>query len=42
MYEKFVYRMADLVVFVSDVDEAKAIDEFYIYPSKTLPLPLWN
>lgn len=39
MYEKFVYRMADLVIFVSDVDQAKAIDEFYIHPSKTFLCP---
>ncbi|MCX6187963.1 MAG: glycosyltransferase family 4 protein [Bacteroidetes bacterium] len=39
MYEKFVYRMSDLVIFVSDVDQAKAIDEFYIHPSKTFLCP---
>jgi glycosyltransferase involved in cell wall biosynthesis len=39
MYEKFVYRMSDLVIFVSDVDQTKAIDEFYIQPSKTFLCP---
>jgi len=39
MYEKFVYRMSDLVIFVSDVDQAKAINEFYIQPSKTFLCP---
>ena len=39
MYEKFVYRMSDLVIFVSDVDQVKAIDEFYIQPTKTFLCP---
>ena len=39
MYEKFVYRMSDLVIFVSDVDQTKAIVEFYIQPSKTFLSP---
>ncbi len=39
MYEKFVYRMANLVIFVSDVDKQKAIEEFYINKDKTFLCP---
>jgi glycosyltransferase involved in cell wall biosynthesis len=39
MYEKLVYRMADLVIFVSDVDQRKAIDEFNVKAPKTFLAP---
>ncbi|OYU95109.1 MAG: hypothetical protein CFE21_12445 [Bacteroidetes bacterium B1(2017)] len=39
MYEKFVYRMASLVIFVSDVDQNKAIKEFDLNPENTLLTP---
>ncbi len=39
MYEKFVYKSADLVIFVSDVDMQKAIDEFDLNINKTLLTP---
>lgn len=39
MYEKFVYKSANLVIFVSDVDQAKAITEFDLNPDKTLLTP---
>ena len=39
MYEKFVYKSTNLVIFVSDVDQAKAIAEFDLNPDKTLLTP---
>lgn len=39
MYEKFAYKMADLVIFVSDIDQAKAIHEFDLDANKTLLTP---
>ena len=39
MYEKFAYKMADLVIFVSDIDQEKAIHEFDLDPNKTLLTP---
>lgn len=39
MYEKFVYKVSDLVIFVSDKDQHKAIYEFDIKPEKTLLTP---
>jgi glycosyltransferase involved in cell wall biosynthesis len=39
MYEKLVYRFANLVIFVSDVDQKKAIDEFDLNPNNTLLTP---
>ncbi|MFY8019627.1 MAG: glycosyltransferase family 4 protein [Bacteroidia bacterium] len=39
MYEKFAYKMADLVIFVSDIDQEKAIHEFDLEPHKTLLTP---
>ena len=38
-YEKFTYRSADLVIFVSDVDRQKAILEFGLNEQKTLLTP---
>lgn len=39
MYEKLVYKSADLVIFVSDIDMQKAIDEFDLDAQKTLLTP---
>lgn len=39
MYEKFVYKSADLVIFVSDVDMQKAINEFNLDTKNTLLTP---
>jgi hypothetical protein len=39
MYEKFAYKIADLVIFVSDIDQAKAINEFDLNENKTLLTP---
>ncbi len=39
MYEKFVYRSANLVIFVSDVDQTKAIYEFDLKAQNTLLTP---
>ena len=39
IYEKWTYRMADLVIFVSEVDRQKAIYEFDLDESKTLLTP---
>lgn len=38
-YEKFTYRSADLVIFVSDVDRQKAILEFGLNEQKTFLTP---
>ena len=39
VYEKWTYKIADLVIFVSDVDRQKAIYEFDLDESKTLLTP---
>jgi len=39
LYEKWVYRLANLVIFVSDVDQQKAIHGFGLNPNKTLLTP---
>ncbi|MFA6260781.1 MAG: glycosyltransferase family 4 protein [Bacteroidia bacterium] len=39
IYEKWTYRIADLVIFVSDTDRQKAIYEFDLKPEKTLLTP---
>jgi glycosyltransferase involved in cell wall biosynthesis len=39
IYEKWSYRMADLVIFVSETDRQKAIYEFDLKPEKTLLTP---
>ena len=39
IYEKWTYKIADLVIFVSDVDRQKAIYEFDLDESKTLLTP---
>ena len=39
IYEKWAYRAADLVIFVSETDRKKAIYEFDIKPEKTLLTP---
>ncbi len=39
IYEKWTYRMADLVIFVSETDRQKAIYEFDLNPEKTLLTP---
>ena len=39
IYEKWTYRIADLVIFVSEVDRQKAIYEFDLDESKTLLTP---
>lgn len=39
MYEKLVYKFSSLVIFVSDIDQAKAIREFDLKPDKTLLTP---
>ena len=39
MYEKIVYRLSNLVIFVSDVAQNKAINEFDLKPAKTLLTP---
>lgn len=39
MYEKMVHKTADLVIYLSDVDRQKAIDEFGLDESKTLLVP---
>jgi glycosyltransferase involved in cell wall biosynthesis len=39
MYEKMVHRMADLVIYLSDVDRIKAVDEFNLKSEKTLLVP---
>lgn len=39
IYEKLVYKSASLVIFVSDVDQAKAIYEFDLPEHKTLLTP---
>jgi polysaccharide biosynthesis protein PslH len=38
-YEKWVYRFSNLVIFVSDVDQNKAIKEFGLNQDKTLLTP---
>lgn len=39
VYEKWTYRAADLVVFVTESERAKAIHEFDLDPAKTLLTP---
>lgn len=39
IYEKWTYRIADLVIFVSETDRQKAIHEFDLKPEKTLLTP---
>jgi hypothetical protein len=39
MYEKLVYKMCNLVIFVSDIDQAKAIYEFDLKSENTLLTP---
>lgn len=39
MYEKMAHRTADLVIYLSDVDRQKAIDEFGLDSGKTLLVP---
>lgn len=39
IYEKWTYRTADLVIFVSETDRQKAIYEFDLKPEKTLLTP---
>ena len=39
IYEKWTYRTADLVIFVSETDRQKAIYEFDLNPKKTLLTP---
>lgn len=39
LYEKWAYQQANLVIFVSDVDQAKAIEEFNLDANKTLLTP---
>ncbi|MCA0427944.1 MAG: glycosyltransferase [Bacteroidetes bacterium] len=39
MYEKLAYLSANLVIFVSDIDQNKAIVEFGLSPDKTLLTP---
>jgi len=39
MYEKFTYLMSDLVIFVSEVDQKKAINEFDLKVDKTMLTP---
>jgi glycosyltransferase involved in cell wall biosynthesis len=39
IYEKWTYRIADLVIFVSETDRQKAIYEFDLKPEKTLLTP---
>ncbi len=39
MYEKFVYKSSNLVIFVSDVDQKKAIYEFDLKPENTFLTP---
>lgn len=39
IYEKWTYRSADLVIFVSESDRIKAIHEFDLKPEKTLLTP---
>ncbi len=38
-YEKWAYKHADLVIFVSDIDQAKAIHEFELNANQTLLTP---
>lgn len=39
IYEKWTYRVADMVIFVSETDRQKAIYEFDLKPEKTLLTP---
>lgn len=39
MYEKFTYKVSNLVIFVSDTDQQKAIYEFDLKPENTLLTP---
>lgn len=39
LYEKWAYKQADLVIFVSDIDQAKAIREFELNAHQTLLTP---
>jgi hypothetical protein len=39
MYEKFVHKMADLVIYLSEVDRQHAQNEFNLHPDKTALVP---